>query len=231
MDFISGKLNQAKNTVTGAVSGASAELSLERIAQALTDALEAASERTVNVLGTKGGFLDDISRHIPLPENEVGTVMTKVKSMPGLGVKVEELEVTMNRAAEESMKAALSILVGAIKALSFDDAKGILDGGDNAATAYFERTTRAPLTDAFRPIVTQRINDLGVGAIYSAIMEAYEKLPLCNAPKGFDLVEYVLKRTVAAIFSVLGGEEDKIRHTPALQSTAAMKEAFSKFTK
>ncbi len=45
-----------------------------------------------------------------------------------------ELVVAMNRAAEQAVPEAKALLVGSIKNMSVQDAKGILTGNDTAAT-------------------------------------------------------------------------------------------------
>jgi len=50
----------------------------------------------------------------------------------------------MNRAAEAAVPEARTLLVDAAKRMSVQDAKGILTGGDDAATRYFKRTTSEP---------------------------------------------------------------------------------------
>jgi hypothetical protein len=73
----------------------------------------------------------------------------------GMGGTIEELETAMNRAAEAAVPEAKKLLVDSIKSMSVDDAKGILTGGDNAATEYFKRSTSEPLKEKFKPIVQQ----------------------------------------------------------------------------
>ena len=47
----------------------------------------------------------------------------------GLGNRVEELEVAMNRAAEQASGEAASVFLDSIRQMTFSDAKSILDGG------------------------------------------------------------------------------------------------------
>ena len=81
--------------------------------------------------------------------------------MLGMGAKVDELEVGMNRAAEQAAPQAKQIFLAALKKMSFDDARHILTGGDTAATEYFERTSTADLTAAFSPIVHRSMENVG----------------------------------------------------------------------
>jgi hypothetical protein len=77
--------------------------------------------------------------------------------------QADELVLRMNRAAEAAVLEARALLVDAVKKMSVADAKGILTGGDDAATQYFRRTTSEPLTQKFLPIVKKAalLDDLG----------------------------------------------------------------------
>lgn len=54
--------------------------------------------------------------------------------MLGRGAQLDELELSMNRAAEQAAPAAKQIFMSAITKMSFDDARKILSGSDTAAT-------------------------------------------------------------------------------------------------
>jgi len=53
----------------------------------------------------------------------------------------------MNRSAEAATPAAKKIFLDAILAMSFDDARRILSGGNTAATEYFKDKTTGHLTE------------------------------------------------------------------------------------
>src|SRR5206468_12490087 len=71
----------------------------------------------------------------------------------GMDRHADELVLRMNRAAEAAVPEARTLLVDAAKRMSVHDAKGILTGGDDAATQYFKRTTSEPLVKRFQPVV------------------------------------------------------------------------------
>ena len=81
----------------------------------------------------------------------------------GMSKQADELVVGMNRAAEMAVQEATPILVDSVKKMSVKDAKGILTGGDDAATQYFRETTSAELTDKFQPIVQKMTAPLAAG--------------------------------------------------------------------
>ncbi len=83
----------------------------------------------------------------------------------GFGSKVDEFELSMNRAAE---RAALgkSIFWDAIQKMTFSDARQILDGQDDAATHILPAKNRQPTPDEFKPIVNQAMSEVGVTQAY-----------------------------------------------------------------
>ena len=105
-------------------------------------------------------------------------------------------------------------------------AGGILRGGDNAATKYFQKTTSAPLRTKFEPIVDGAMKNTGVTKLYDSLVGQYTKsLPFASAPQ-FDLDGYVTDRTLAGLFRVMGEEEKKIRTNPAARATDLLKQVF-----
>jgi hypothetical protein len=139
---------------------------------------------------------------------------------------VDELEVGMNRAAEQATPEAKQIFIAAVKKMSFEDARRILTGGDTAATEYFKRTSSADLTADFSPIVKRSMERVGVVKHYDHV--------LASAPGGsalagqFDLNQYVVGKTLDGLFLMLGEEEKKIRKDPAAQTTSLLKEVFGR---
>jgi hypothetical protein len=146
--------------------------------------------------------------------------------MLGMGAKVDELEVGMNRAAEQATPQAKQIFLAALRKMTFDDARHILTGDDTAATEYFKRTSSPDLTVAFSPIVHRSMEHVGVVQQYNQVIK--------TAPGGsalasqFDINKYVVSKTLDGLFHVLGEEEKKIRKNPAAQTTALLKEVFGR---
>ena len=92
--------------------------------------------------------------------------------MMGMGATVDELEVGMNRAAEQATPRAKQIFLAALKKMTFDDARHILTGGDTAATEYFRRASSADLTIAFSPVVHRSMEHVGVIQQYDHVINS-----------------------------------------------------------
>jgi hypothetical protein len=194
-------------------------------ASALKDALRLATERAVASTSKSGGFLSNPKIHIGLP-GALGKMGNGLRAI-GMGAQVDELEVSMNRAAEQAAAEAAPVFVDAIRRMSFADAARILGGGDTAATDYFRTTTSERLGARFRPIVERAMQGVGLAQQYQALLGRYQSIPFSSAPK-LDLAGYVTDMTLAGLFTTVGEEEKAIRENPAARATDLLKQAFGR---
>jgi hypothetical protein len=201
-----------------------AGLSNDKIISGLKEALQVSTGKAVAATGKPDGFLKNEAIKILLPPKLV--TVGKGMRMLGMGAKVDDLEVGMNRAAEQAAPEAKQIFLDALKKMSFDDARHILGGGDTAATDYFKRTSSGDLTTAFSPIVHRSMLKVGVVQQYNEVLKS---APGGSALAGqFDLDKYVVGKALDGLFHMLGEEETKIRKNPAAQTTALLKEVFGR---
>jgi hypothetical protein len=199
-----------------------AGLSNDKIVAGLKEALQVSTGKAVALTGKPDGFLKNEAIKILLPP-KLETV-GKGMRMLGMGEKVDELEVGMNRAAEQAAPKAKRIFLNSLQKMSFDDARHILTGGDTAATDYFKRTSSADLTTAFSPIVHTSMENVGVVKQYNQLIDS---APGGSALAGqFDLDKYVVGKTLDGLFYELGQQEKQIRKNPAARTTDLLKEVF-----
>jgi hypothetical protein len=131
----------------------------------------------------------------------------------------------MNRAAEKAVPFAKQIFWDAIGAMTFDDARKILNGNDTAATEYFKGKTSKNLQTAFRPSVEEVMNQVGVNRQYNDLIGKYKDVPF-SKNIAFDVNQYVTEKATDGIFFVVGQEEKKIRTNPAARVTDLLKDVF-----
>jgi hypothetical protein len=189
----------------------------------LKAALEKGSQAAVARLGRKDGFFADPAVKIPLPESlaRVEKFMRRV----GQGRRADELVLTMNRAAETAVAEAKPVLVGAVKKMTVQDAKGILTGGDTAATEYFRRTTSTPLHAKFLPIVRRATVKVGLAQKYNAYAQKGVRFGLVKEDQA-DLDEYVARRALDGLFFAVAQEEKKIRADPVGTASSIIRRVF-----
>jgi hypothetical protein len=204
--------------------GHTSGLSNDKIIAGLKQALQVSTSKAVALTGKRDGFLKNEAIKIVVPP-KLQTVGRGLR-MLGMGEKVDELEVGMNRAAEQATPQAKQIFLAAVRKMNFDDARHILTGDDTAATEYFKRTSSPDLTVAFSPIVHRSMERVGVVQQYNQVIK--------SAPGGstfaaqFDIDKYVVSKTLDGLFHVLGEQEKQIRKNPAAQTTALLKEVFGR---
>lgn len=196
-----------------------------KVASGLKEALRVGTEKSVSIAGRHDGFFANQAIKILLPKN-LRTVEKGLRMM-GYGPKVDDFILSMNRAAEAASPSAKKIFGDAILAMTFDDARKILSGGDTAATDYFKSKTTDQLTAAFRPTVDQMMKENGVTEKYDTMLGHAASIPFMKTEK-LDINQYVVSKTLDGLFYLLGQEETKIRKDPAARTTSLLKEVFKR---
>ena len=199
-----------------------------KTASGLKEALQIGTDHAVSLTGTTDGFFKNAAIKILLPEKL--RTAEKALRMAGLGPKLDEFELSMNRAAEKAAPAARSIFKDAVTQMTFQDVHAIFTGGNTAATDYFKSKTSAQLTAAFRPTVEATMDQTGVVKQYKALTGGLTGLTGLFGKGGqdFDITNYVVGKSLDGLFHMLGEEEKKIRTDPAAQITPLLKEVFGK---
>ena len=172
--------------------------------------------------------LDDIMKgagslpKAPAVGSSVGTGDAKTDTA---GIK-EALAVGTERAVN-SLSRVDGYFGDAIRDMTLDDVRGILTGGDTAATDFFNRKTRDKLYAAFKPVVSQKVDEVGATRAYKNMMGRYESVPMMGK-QSLDLDDYVTNKSLDGLFHMVGEEEKKIRTNPAARTTDLLKTVFGK---
>ncbi len=205
--------------------GTGGPLDTGTIVAGLKEALEVGTRNAVRQTSRPGGYLDDLAIRIPLPPDlkKPADTLRKV----GLGSLADRLVEKMNEAAEHAAAEAAPVFVDAITAMTFDDARRILQGSDTEATDYFRAKTTEPLTRRYAPIVARHMSQLGLVRQYNAMMEQYAKIPFAPEIR-FRIEEYVVEKALEGLFHVVAGEERKIRKDPAARVTELLRKVFGR---
>jgi hypothetical protein len=177
----------------------------------LKEALTQGAGKAVDMLGKNDGFLGNPKVKIPLP-GKLEKAADTLRSF-GMGKYADELETSMNRAAEAAVPEAKTLLVESIRKMSVEDAKGILTGGDNAATEYFRRTTSAPLGEKFKPIVQKAMAKVKLAEKYDKFGGKAAKLGLVKEENSH-LDHYVTEKALDGLYLMIAEEEKAIRANP-----------------
>jgi hypothetical protein len=160
---------------------------------------------------------------IPLPDT-----MKKAERgmrMLGMGKQADDLVLKMNRAAEAAVPEAKTLLVDAVKKMSVADAKAILTGGNDAATQYFKKTTSAPMTEKFLPIVKKATADVQLAQQYNKFAEVGNKFGIVKKEQA-NLEQYVTQKALDGVYLMMAKEEAAIRKDPVGQASSLLKKVF-----
>jgi len=205
---------------------ASATAGAQDMAAGLKEALTVATGKAVQTLSKSNGYFGDAAVKILLPEKmqKAAEVLKKA----GYQKEVDDFVLSMNRAAEQAAPKARPIFEDAVKQMTFDDAQKIVKGNNTAATDYFKSKTSARLTEAFKPVVADSMNQAGTTRSFKALTDRYNALVPFGKMDNFDLDGYVTGKSLDGMFLKVGQEEAAIRTNPAARTTDLLKKMFSK---
>ena len=200
-----------------------ADISNRDAINGLKEALTRGSQAAVARLGVENGFFGNDRVKIPLPPS-LRRLEAVIRSI-GMSPHADELVLRMNRAAEAAVPEARTLLVDAAKRMSVQDAKGILTGGEDAATQYFKRTSSEPLVKRFQPIVKKAMQKVKLAEKYDEIAASGAKLGLVKEEDA-QLEDYVTRKALDGLFLTIAEEEKKIRKDPAGTASAVIGKVF-----
>jgi hypothetical protein len=209
--------------LTGLAPAHALSLTETDAAGGVREALTRGAEAAVSLLGRNDGFLGNPKVRIPLP----GYLEDAAKLLRtfGQGKRVDSLVTAMNRAAEAAVPQARTLLVTTVKNISVEDALRIVRGGDTAVTEFFERKTRAPLSEQFLPIVTQATEREQLADKYNAVAGKAVGLGLVKKEDA-TIQQYVTRKALDGLYFVIGEEEKKIRADPIGTGSALLRKVF-----
>ena len=199
------------------------KLSNEEVVKGLKEALSVGTNNSSGMASKLDGFYKNPRLFIPWPE-EAKDMKARLLKM-GFSKKIEEFEMSLNRAAEEAALKAAPVFVEAITNMSVQDGFAILNGADTAATNYLRKTTYAPLKSNFLPVVKEAIKKVDVTNYWNPLVTAYNKLPGVKKQNP-DLDDYVTNKAINGLMVLIADEEIKIRKDPAARVTELLKKVF-----
>lgn len=200
-----------------------ADLSQSDASGGLKDALTQGAKVAVQQLGKPGGFSNNPDLRIELPGN-LGKAAKTMKMM-GMGAQVEQLEASMNQAAEAAVPHAQALLVDSVKKMTVQDAKSILAGPDDSATQYLNKTSREQIRARFLPIVKQATDQVGLAQQYNSFAGQAASFGVLDA-KSAKIENYVTEQALDGLFAMIAEQEASIRENPAGAATSLAKKVF-----
>ena len=207
------------------------------VAEGLKEALVRGSNNASSVPSAVNGYYGDPLVKILLPE-EASVIVDNLGKIPGGDKLVEDVILSINRAAEDAAKEVAPIFISSIKQMTIQDAFGILRGADNAATEYLIRTSYEDLYLLFLPKIRQSTEKdilAGISAkeSWDALTGKWNAFASSIAgrlagfePVNTDLDAYLTTRALDGVFLKVQDEEKRIRENVSARVTPLLKKVF-----
>lgn len=215
----------AKKVKTISKNITSTKLTNEEVIKGLKEALSVGTNSSTQIASKLDGFYKNKEIFIPWPE-EAKEMKAKLLKL-GFATKINEFEMSLNRAAEEAALKAAPVFLNAITNMSVQDGFAILKGADTAATNYLRKNTYASLKQQFSPIVKDAIAKVNVTALWNPLVTSYNKIPLVKKQNP-DLENYVTDKAINGLMLLISKEEVNIRNNPAARVSDLLKKVFTK---
>ena len=112
-----------------------------------------------------------------------------------------------------------------MKGITFNDAKTILLGSDDAATQYLTSTTKTALYDKFNPVIKNSFEKVGADEIWKNLITKYNSIPLTNDVNP-NLTDYVTGEALKGVYTMIAVEEKEIRTKVSSRTSDLLRRVF-----
>ncbi|MCW5907000.1 MAG: DUF4197 family protein [Chitinophagales bacterium] len=193
-------------------------------AQAIKEALTKGITEGVKKVSVTDGYFKNSFIKIPFP-NDAKNVESTLRKI-GLGSMIDNLVLSLNRAAESAASQATPIFVNSIKQMTINDAINIVSNKQtDAATRFLERTTTEQLVAAFKPSIKTALDKTLATKYWKDIMTRYNQIPFV-AKVNTDLPDYATRKAISGLFYMVAQEEAKIRKDPKTAASSIIEKVF-----
>lgn len=208
----------------------------------LKEALKVGATNSASRLAAENGYYGDIAVKILLPD-EAKVIVDNISRIPGGDKLVEDVILRINRAAEDAAKEVAPIFVSSVMQMTISDAFSILNGADNAATAYLRNTTYSQLYQLYKPKIQASTGKKIVGNIstkdsWNTLTSKWNSIANSLAgklaglkPVNTDLDDFLTTKALNGVFMKVEGEELKIRKEVSARVTPLLQKVFGSLDK
>jgi hypothetical protein len=218
-------------------SGSTLPLTEDEVISGLKEALKTGARNSAQKLAAENGYYGDATIKILLPD-EANVIIDNISKFPGGDKLVQDVVLSINRAAEDAAKEAAPIFVNSVEQMTIKDAFSILNGADNAATVYLRATTYNELYALYKPKIKTSTEKKIMGNIstkdsWVTLTGKWNSLAnsvagrLANLkPVNTDLDDYLTNKALNGMFLKVELEELKIRKDVAARVSPILKRVF-----
>lgn len=212
-------------------------LTEEEVISGLKEALITGAGNSARKLAAENGYYGDEAIKILLPD-EAKVIIDNLSKLPGGDRLVQDVVLSINRAAEDAAKEVAPIFITCIKQMTIKDAFNILRGSDNAATGYLRANTYNDLYALYKPKIqasTEKkiIGNLSTKESWVALTGKWNSLANSVAgrianlkPVNTDLDDYLTNKALNGMFLKVELEELKIRKDVSARISPILRRVF-----
>ncbi len=192
-------------------------------ARGIREALGLAARNATTRLGARDGFWGATRVRIPLP-GVLGQTQRTLSRM-GMSRPLDDLQQSLNRAAETTMPEAARLFTDAVRTVTIADAVQIVRGGDSSATTYLRGRTETRLTTLLRPPMTQALTSSGA---FTLMRTALREVGLASMTSDLrtEVINFSTAKALDGCFLYIADEERAIRRDPVRRTSDILRRVF-----
>lgn len=187
------------------------------------DAMGLAALNATTRLAQPNAFWGNARVRIPLP----GVLGRTQRSLSGVGMSapLDQLQESLNHAAERTMPEAGRLFSNAIRAITIGDAIEIVRGGEDSATRYLRGRTETRLTSLLRPPMTEALTQSGA---FTLMRSALRQVGLASMTSDLrtEVINFSTTKALDGCFYFIAEEERGIRRDPWRRTTDILRRVF-----
>jgi Protein of unknown function (DUF4197) len=189
----------------------------------IKEALGLAAMNATTRLGQSNGFWNNPQVRIPLP-GVLGRTQQSLRPL-GLSRPLDDLQQSLNRAAETTMPEAGRLFVGAVRDISIADAVEIVRGPEDSATRYLRGRTETRLTSLLRPPMTRALTESGA---FTLMRSALREVGLAGMTANLrtEVINFSTAKALDGAFLFIAEEERAIRRDPLRRTSDILRRVF-----
>jgi hypothetical protein len=215
--------------LASAASGAFAQLPLlDSLTQndartGIRDALGLAALNATTRLAQPDAFWSNARVRIPLP----GVLGQTQRTLSGIGLSapLDQLQESLNHAAERTMPEAGRLFSDAVRTVTIADAIEIVRGGDDSATRYLRGRTETRLTSLLRPPMTEALTQSGAFTLLRSGLREVGLASMTRDLRG-EVINFSTAKALDGCFFFIAEEERAIRRDPWRRTTDILRRVF-----
>ena len=187
------------------------------------DALGLAAMNATTHLAQPDAFWSDTRVRIPLP-GMLGQTQRTLSNF-GMAGPLDELQRSLNAAAERAMPEASQLFVNAVRQITIADAIDIVRGPDDAATRYLRGRTEPRLTALLRPPMRRALTESGAFGLLSTALREVGLASMTGNLRN-DVIDFSTAKALEGCFFFIAEEERAIRRDPVRRTTDILRRVF-----